>query len=218
MQPSHLLNQKFRKLTRRAMRYGISISDSKRVVKREIQRVRYMRRHVPRGIKIHIYTHEYLVRGKISRDEFRQLQESWLCLVRESKQAQPVQQPLACHMAAPRRARQRGASSRSSASSGDGNSDSSDPEPERPPLLQLFSFSSAAAILDCSPQTLRNKVCLGLIPAPIQTVVGPRFTQDQLRQITSPKPKPADVAPPVAVRRKVGRPRLASAVGKGGAS
>lgn len=218
MQPSHLLNQKFRKLTRRAMTHGVPISDSKRVVKREIQRVRYMRRHVPRGIKIHIYTHEYLVRGKISRDEFRKLQESWLCLVRESKQAQPVQQPLACHMAVPRRTRQRGASSRSSASSGDGNADSSDPEPERP--LQLFSFTTAAQIFDCSPQTLRNKVCLGLIPAPIQTAVGPRFTQDQLRQITTPPPKPipipADVVPPV--RRNVGRPRLASAAGKGGAS
>ena len=119
------------------------------------------------------------------------------------------------HSTIPRRARQRGSSSRSSASSGDSN----EPDPERP-LQQLFSFTSAAKLLDCSPQTLRNKVCLGLVPAPIQTEVGPRFTQDQLRQITTltpTKPIPADVVPPVR-RRKVGRPRLASASGKGGAS
>ncbi|SMH64161.1 protein of unknown function [Acidithiobacillus ferrivorans] len=110
---------------------------------------------------------------------------------------------------------------RSSAKSGDSNSGSEDPdpepEPERPlPQPQLFSFGSAAAILDCSPQTLRNKVCLGLIPAPIQTAVGPKFTQDQLRQITTPSTKPilADVPP---VRRKAGRPRIAAAGKKGGA-
>lgn len=112
---------------------------------------------------------------------------------------------------------------RSSAKSGDSNSGSEDPdpEPERPlprPLAQLFSFRSAAVILDCSPQTLRNKVCLGLVPAPIQTAVGPRFTKDQLRQITTTptKPIPADEVPPV--RRKAGRPRIAWAGKKGGVS
>ena len=216
MQPSHYLNQKFRKLTRRAMRYGISISDSKRVVKREIQRVRYMRRHAPRGIKIDARGFEFIVQ-KILNDDFRKLQESCLRLINQSKQAQPIQQQQACHMAVPRRTRQRGESHRASVASGDSPAD---PEPERAPIqLQLFSFTTAAQLLDCSPQTLRNKVCRGLIPAPLQTAVGPRFTQDQLRQITTPptKPIPIPIPIPPVPRRKVGRPRLASA-GKGGAS
>jgi len=119
---------------------------------------------------------------------------------------------------APRRTRQ---ATRPSAKSGDSNtSDDSYPEPDPDRPLQLFSFTTAAQLFDCSPQTLRNKVCRGLIPAPLQTAVGPRFTQDQLRQITTltpTKPIPADVVPPVR-RRKVGRPRIIAAGGKGGAS
>lgn len=216
---SYYLNQRVRRLTRRAIRHGVSISDSKRVVKKEIQRVKYLKRHTPRGVGVNAWGFECLAQ-KISNDAFSRLQEVCLRLVNKSKQAQPVQQQQACHMAVPRRrTRQRGESHRASVASGDSPAD---PEPERAPLQpqQLFSFTSAAKLLDCSPQTLRNKSCLGLIDAPIQTAVGPRFTQDQLRQITTltpTKPIPADVVPPVR-RRKAGRPRLASAAGKGGAA
>lgn len=156
------------------------------------------------------------VRGKrgIEREDARL--EAWLAgfvsNIMERRQVR-IRQPIVIHRSAPRRTRQGGSASRSSAASGDGNPDP-EPEPERS-LLQLFSFVSAAAILDCSPQTLRNKVCRGLIPAPIRTAVGPRFTQDQLSQITTPT-KPIPI--PADVRRKVGRPRLASAAGKGGAA
>lgn len=69
----------------------------------------------------------------------------------------------------------------------------------------FFSFKSAAQILDCSPQTLRNKVSAGKIPKPLQTAVGPRFTADTLLAIVQP-------ALPVVVpaARPRGRPRLAN--------
>ncbi|MHB9042539.1 hypothetical protein [Acidithiobacillus sp.] len=82
-------------------------------------------------------------------------------------------------------------------------------EPGEPPLpttqIQLFSFNSTARLLDCSAKTLRNKVSAGLIPAPIQTSVGPRFTAGQIQVLITP-PAPSLDAPPSRPR---GRPRIA---------
>ena len=68
----------------------------------------------------------------------------------------------------------------------------------------FFSFQSAARILDCSAKTLRNKVSAGLIPAPIQTAIGPRFTAGQIQALITP-PAPSLNAP----SRPRGRPRIA---------
>ena len=120
---------------------------------------------------------------------------------------------------------------RSSCRSGDGNNsvdgnDTSDGDgepPHRPLLLvtpavplQLYSYQSASVILCCAVQTLYNKVNSGAIPAPLKTLVGPRFTQDQIQQIIHGVPAPAITVAPII--RKVGRPRIAAVVGKGGAS
>lgn len=96
----------------------------------------------------------------------------------------------------------------------DGDGPSSDPEPERPPSHQhqFYRYASAAQFLDCSVQTLRNKVSLGLIPPPISTRIGPRFTSDQILQISQqiiPNP------PPRAPRGR-GRPRIAQRSAGGG--
>lgn len=131
--------------------------------------------------------------------------------------------------AAPARARRgRGAAVRSSAASGDSPSsdESSDGEPPRPRIpSQLYSYKSAAVILDCSVQTLYNQVNIGRIPAPLKTSIGPRFSQEQLEQIIAGV-RPASVVPvpvPTATAKKAGRPRLyvattARAAGKVGAA
>jgi hypothetical protein len=129
---------------------------------------------------------------------------------------------------APARAR-RGVAVRSSAASGDSPSsddDSSDGEPPRPRICisQLYSYQSAAVILDCSVQTLYNQVNIGRIPAPLKTAVGPRFSQEQLAQIVAGvRPEPAVAPVPAPAKKKVGRPRLyvattASSAGKVGAA
>lgn len=131
---------------------------------------------------------------------------------------------------AARRARQatgrqsgrRGAAKRPAAKAGKSDSDG-DGEPPRPHSCSsleqflhwaaslVFSYDSAAQLLDCSPKTLRNKVTLGLLPAPLQTLVGPRFTGDQLAQILFPLE-----ALPTAPRRGRGRPRIVANGGTGG--
>jgi hypothetical protein len=89
-------------------------------------------------------------------------------------------------------------------------------EPGEPPYQVLactsdqhhqsfFSFQSAARILDCSAKTLRNKVSAGLIPAPIQTAIGPRFTAGQIQLLITPPAAPSLDAP----SRPRGRPRIA---------
>lgn len=116
---------------------------------------------------------------------------------------------------APVRARRgRGAAVRSSAASGDSPSDSddsSDGEPPRPRIIsRLYSYQSAAVLLDCSVQTLYNQVNTGRIPAPIKTAVGPRFSQEQLEQIIAGVR--LEVAAPAPLKNKAGRPRIALAL------
>ena len=81
------------------------------------------------------------------------------------------------------------------------------PQPE-----QRYTYTQAAQLLACAPQTIRNKVALGLLPRPIETVVGPRFTASQLARILAPKPRPHAEKP----KRPRGRPRIALKF-KGGA-
>ena len=123
---------------------------------------------------------------------------------------------------------------RSSCRSGDGNNsvdgnDTSDGDgepPHRPLLLvtpavplQLYSYQSASVVLCCAAQNLYNKVNAGAIPSPLKTLVGPRFTQDQIQQIIHgvPAPAPAPAITVARIIRKAGRPRIALVAGKGSA-
>ena len=86
-----------------------------------------------------------------------------------------------------------------------------------PAFPQLFSYQSFAAILDCSPQTLKNKVCLGQFPKPRPTVVGPRFTQDQVQSVLNAtwQPEPKEKKTQIPAPRPRGRPRIAAQQAQG---
>lgn len=98
------------------------------------------------------------------------------------------------------------------ASSGD--DDDPDPEPDRLPRQTYYSYTSTAQLLNCSVQTLRNKVSLGSIPRPIKTKIGPRFTADQIQSILIPPPR-SSLSPHLPKGRR-GRPRIAAQ--RGGAA
>ncbi|OFC61362.1 hypothetical protein BAE30_05175 [Acidithiobacillus caldus] len=101
------------------------------------------------------------------------------------------------------------------ASSDDGEGGDGDGEPPRHLPKQLYSYKSLAALLDCSPKAIRNKVSAGLFPAPVKTAFGPRFTQQHLDFVLSYNQRaPAAAAAP---KRPRGRPRIAQTLGKGGA-
>ncbi len=109
---------------------------------------------------------------------------------------------------------QKGANHRAGAESGDGNNKDgdSDPDPERP---LLYSFSSAASLLDCSAKTLRNKASLGIIPV-VHTIIGPRITALVIEQIAAGTFRPFNPHHhEVAPARTRGRPRIAASGGKG---
>ncbi|WP_163098660.1 hypothetical protein GL267_007315 [Acidithiobacillus ferrianus] len=116
-----------------------------------------------------------------------------------------------------RRTRQRGAGTRSSRASGDSN-DAADPEPPRGTLLSLNLYDQAALadLLRVSKKTLQNQYSAApyTLPSAIQIpgARGPRWTPEAVEEWLSERPrhtpKPAVVAP----RRKVGRPRIASAI------
>ena len=86
-----------------------------------------------------------------------------------------------------------------------------------PAFPQLFSYQSFAAILDCSPQTLKNKVCLGQFPKPRPTIVGPRFTQDQVQSVLNAtwQPEPKEKKTQIPAPRPRGRPRIAAQQAQG---
>jgi len=108
--------------------------------------------------------------------------------------------------------RQSGASVARRQASGSKSGDDSDGDDGEPPH-RFYTFASAAQLLDCSPKTLRNKVSAGLIPAPVQTAVGPRFSAAQIAELLSPPP-PNPASPTSAPKRRGrGRPRIAD--GKG---
>jgi predicted DNA-binding transcriptional regulator AlpA len=88
------------------------------------------------------------------------------------------------------------------------------------PLSPLYSYKSVAQLLDCAVRTLYNKVDQGEFPKPVQTPVGVRFTDDQVRSVLggawqAQKPK-EDI--PQLPKRPRGRPRIASLLGKQGAA
>lgn len=128
------------------------------------------------------------------------------------------------HKAAPRRTRQRGASSRSTAKSGDSNSSSDDPEPERNQAnqAQLYDQSALADLLKISKKTLQNLYSRTphLLPPTIQIpgARGPRWTPQSVQEWLEQRPTHTTKTVPVAPARKVGRPRIAAVAGKGGVS
>ncbi|MBU2755030.1 hypothetical protein HFU84_03850 [Acidithiobacillus sp. CV18-2] len=71
----------------------------------------------------------------------------------------------------------------------------------------LYTYRSFSQIIDVSEKTVRNKVCSGSFPPPIQTIFGPRFSQEHIDFVLSGKHP---------VRRR-GRPRIAKKdkMGKG---
>lgn len=113
---------------------------------------------------------------------------------------------------------------KSASSSDDGDGDGGDGEPPRPRLSSLASspssehpqlplllpFRDFAAWAGISTGTLRNAVSSGKFPKPIQTPFGPRFTDQHVKFVLNP-PKKAPTT------RGRGRPRIAQALGKGGA-
>jgi len=126
----------------------------------------------------------------------------------------------------------RGEGSRSSTASGDGNSDDgSDPDPDHArPLhqqhpLQLLDQSALAAILCVSRKTLQNKYSTAphTLPPAIQIpgARGPRWTAQSVRDWLNNRPQHTAKPAPVAAKRPVGRPRIATTLaifGKGGAA
>ncbi|MDA8153606.1 MAG: hypothetical protein M0003_13030 [Acidithiobacillus sp.] len=110
---------------------------------------------------------------------------------------------------------------RSSAASGDGNNNEPEPEPERP-HQRLLDQADLADILSISKKTLQNKLSVTphLLPKAIQIpgARGPRWTAEAVKAWLSDRPAYTTQPAPVAPKRTVGRPRLAVAAGKGGAS
>jgi hypothetical protein len=109
-------------------------------------------------------------------------------------------------------ARRRASGGKSADDDGDGGDGDGDGEPPH----RHYSYASAAHLLDCSQKTLRNKVSAGLIPPPILTAVGPRFSPAQIAALLHPPVTPTAPAP--APKRR-GRPRIAAVMsGKGAMS
>jgi hypothetical protein len=119
-------------------------------------------------------------------------------------QAGAVGRDLSC--ARPRAAdRQSGASvARRQASAGKTDSDDGDGGDGEPP--HLYTYNHVAQLLDCATKTIRNKVSAGIIPPPIKTEVGPRFTLAQVQALIDPQLLPQQPSP----NRKRGRPRIAA--------
>jgi len=132
---------------------------------------------------------------------------------------------------APRQRRGRGEGSRSSAKSGDGN-DSGDSDPDSDPArplrphhhLQLLDQQTFAALLCVSKKTLQNQYSTAphTLPPAIQIpgARGPRWTAQAVQNWLDSRPEYTAKPAPVAEKRRVGRPRIASLAsgGKGGAA
>lgn len=119
-----------------------------------------------------------------------------------------------------------GSGSRPKAASAGKSSDDGGGEPPRPRSLkpnsvggcpmstpitatpQLYTAAQAAAKVACHTGTIRNLASSGKIPKPIQTLVGPRYTDDHIQIILAGK---------TASKRPRGRPRIVPR-GSGGES
>ena len=125
-----------------------------------------------------------------------------------------------------RRTSQRGAATRSSGASGDGNSDDPDPDPERPiPAAhqphQLYDQASLANLLILSKKSVQNiySKTPHLLPPAIKIpgARGPRWTVQAIEEWLATRPQHTSKSAPVALHRKVGRPRIAVLHSNGGA-
>ena len=120
------------------------------------------------------------------------------------------------HRSAPRHSHKR-EGIRSSAASGDGNSD--DGEPPRP--QQLLDQHALANILGISKKPLQNLFSSKphLLPSAIAVpgARGPRWTSGSVQAWLDSRPAYTTKPAPAPLQRKVGRPRIALAAGKGGA-
>ena len=110
---------------------------------------------------------------------------------------------------------------RSSASSGDSNGDSDDSNPER--CLQTYDQAQFASLLCISKKTIQNLYSKSphLLPQAIRIpgARGPRWTQQAIHEWLNNRPEHSPKPVPGVRKRKVGRPRIATALGgKGGAS
>ncbi len=110
-----------------------------------------------------------------------------------------------------RQKRSKGAESKGG--SGGDNSGDPDREPEQK-IAPVYSYATVAKLGDVSAKTLQNKAASGLIPKPLKTPIGPRFTVEQVQQILGVLPLPPQPIPDVPRRR--GRPRIAALMGKKG--
>lgn len=170
---------------------------------------------------------DWIDRKNIARREPMSI-ENW-CALQNWKDAnpKPIKKKTVFHIHSKpaRRTRQRGESSRSNAKSGDSNDP--DPEPElrsQQPLLQLFDQAALADLLCISKKSLQNTYSKAphTLPSAISIpgAHGPRWTTQSVQSWLNSRPAHANTehAPAATTKRKVGRPRIASAAGKGGAS
>ncbi len=98
--------------------------------------------------------------------------------------------------------------------SGSKGDNSSDPDPDSELRISpVYSYATVAELGDISVKTLRNKVSSGLIPRPIKTPIGARFTAEQVLQILGYLPLPSQTVPK---SRRRGRPRIVDLRGRGG--
>ncbi len=121
----------------------------------------------------------------------------------------PISRP---HTTAVRAHRQQrhSASRRSSAKSGDSGDGDADPDPERHRQPeQYYTYRNFAQKRDCAEQTIRNLVSSGRLPRPVQTMAGPRFTQEHFDVFDNALSSPSE-------KQRRGRPRIAQKA-RGGA-
>jgi len=99
--------------------------------------------------------------------------------------------------AAPATRSKAGGKSANNDGDGDGGGDG------EPPRDRLYTFAEFAQLFRIARQTLRNKVSAGQFPAPVQTIFGPRFTEEHVDYAVNP-PRQTDGS-----SRRRGRPRIA---------
>lgn len=138
-----------------------------------------------------------------------------------------IQIPLVVHQVLTHRVVRSGGDRQRKKTGGDkktssGNDDGSDGEPPRPhQSLQLLNQNTLAALLGISKKTLQNVFCRTPHLLPPAVVVpgarGPRWTASAVQDWLDSRPAYTNKPAPTPTRRKVGRPRIALAAGKGGA-
>lgn len=120
------------------------------------------------------------------------------------------------------RRRQNAGSSGDKKNSGGNSDDGSDGEPPRPQHLQLLNQDSLADLLSISKKTLQNVFCRNphLLPRAILIpgARGPRWTPAAVAAWLDARPAHTITPSQAPTHRKVGRPRIALAVKKGGAA